>query len=199
MKSNIAEDVFLGGDTLRVTVKDTAIRQQPRATVIINEMTNKPNGLNLTCDQCATRCEHIAATLMLVLEDKLALGLSAPPDPREPIENLTEEELLRRAIADRQERAADEPMTLKSMNSETPWTDYTVTSRNSGKTYRVSLRGRDPGQSFCSCPDFRSNRLGTCKHILNALAKMKKKFRKQEFEQPYLRTNFSLRVDYGKG
>ncbi len=196
---NIAEDVFLGGDTLRVIVKDTAIRQQPRATVIVNEMTNKPNGLNLTCDQCSIRCEHIAATLMLVLEDKLALGLSAPPDPREPIENLTEEELLRRAIADRHERAAAERMTLKSMNPETPWTDYTVTSRNSGKTYRVSVRGREPGQSYCSCPDFRTNRLGTCKHILNTLGKIKKKFRKAQFEQPYQRTNFSLRVDYGAG
>jgi len=196
---NIAEDVFLGGDTLRVNVQDTAIKQLSRATVIINEMTSKPSGLNLTCDQCAGRCAHIAATLMFVLEDKLALGLSAPPDPREPIENLTEEELLRRAIADREERAAAERMTLKSMNSQTPWTDYTVTSRNSGKTYRVSLRGREPGQSFCSCPDFRTNRLGTCKHILSTLGKIKKKFRKTQLEQPYQRTNFSLRVDYGSG
>ncbi len=193
---NIAEDVFLGGDTLRVSVKDTAIRYQPRATVIINEMTNMPNGLNLSCDQCAGRCEHIAASLMLVLEDKLALGLSAPPDPREPIENLTEQELLRRAIADRHERAADERMTVKSTNTKTPWTDYTVTSRNSGKSYRVSLRGREPGQSYCTCPDFRTNRLGTCKHILNTLGKIKKKFRRPQLEQSYRRTNFSLRVDY---
>ena len=64
---NIAEDVFLGGDTLRVSVSDTALREQPRATVIINEMTNQPNGLHLTCDQCHVRCEHTAATLMMVL------------------------------------------------------------------------------------------------------------------------------------
>ena len=193
---NIAEDVFLGGDTLRVTVSDTAIREQPRATVIINEMTNQPNGLNLTCDQCHVRCEHIAATLMMVLEDKMALGLSAPPDPHEPIENLTASELLRRAIADRQQRAEVERMTLKSVNGKTPWTDYTVTSRNSGKSYRVSLRGQETGQSYCSCPDFRTNRLGTCKHVLHTLNKVKRKFRKQQFEQPYQRTNLSLRVDY---
>ncbi len=197
---NIAEDVFLGGDTLRVRVNDTAIRDQPRATVIINEMTSMPNGLNLNCDRCAGRCagrcDHIAATLMLVLEDKLALGLSAPPDPREPIENLTEDELLRRAIADRHQRAAEERMTLKSINPKTPWTDYTVTSRNSGKSYRVSLRGQEPGQSYCTCPDFRTNRLGTCKHILNTLGKVKRKFRQSQIDQPYQRTNFSLRVDY---
>ena len=42
----------------------------------------------------------------MVLDEKLTLGLSAPPDPSEPIENLTEDELLQRALADRQERAA---------------------------------------------------------------------------------------------
>jgi len=193
---NLAEDVFLGGDTLRVSVNDTAVRGRPRATVIIKEMTNQPSGLNLSCDQCQIRCDHIAATLMMVLEDKMALGLSAPPDPHEPIENLTANELLQRAIADRQQRAAAERMTLKSMNPKTPWTDYTITSRNSGQTYRVSLRGREPGQSYCSCPDFRTNRLGTCKHVLHALGKVKKKFRKPQFEQPYQRTNLSLRVDY---
>ncbi len=193
---NIAEDVFLGGDTLRVRIHDTANRDQPRAIVIINEMTTMPNGLALNCDQCAGRCEHIAAALMLVLEDKLALGLSAPPDPREPIENLTQDELLRRAIADRHQRAADERMILNSINPKTPWTDYTVTSRNSGKSYRVSLRGQEPGQSYCTCPDFRTNRLGTCKHILNVLAKIKKKFGRGQLEKPYQRTNLSLRVDY---
>ena len=67
-------------------------------------------------------------------------------------------------------------MKLTSMNKATPWTDYTVTSHLSGKTYRVSLRGVEAGQSYCSCPDFASNHLGTCKHILYALARIKKRF-----------------------
>ncbi len=31
--------------------------------------------------------------------------------------------------------------------------------------YRVAMRGMEPGDNFCSCPDFATNALGTCKHI----------------------------------
>ena len=53
-----------------------------------------------------------------------------------------------------------------------PWTDYMVTNRLSGKTYRVALRGLEPGESYCSCPDFRTNTLGTCKHVLHVSTKV---------------------------
>jgi SNF2 family DNA or RNA helicase len=105
---------------------------------------------------------------------------------------------LRRATADRQERAAKEKMTLRSLDPDRPWTDYTITSQQSGKTYRVSLRGFEPGQSYCSCPDFRTNHLGTCKHVLHALDKIKKRFPRKKLESPCRRHNFSLRLDYGK-
>ncbi|MEZ6090125.1 MAG: DEAD/DEAH box helicase [Pirellulaceae bacterium] len=89
-------------------------------------------------------------------------------------------------------------MTLRSLDPKTPWSDYTITSKHSGKTYRLSLRGLEPGESYCSCPDFRTNHLGTCKHILHAQRKIKKKFPDKTLACAYLRKNFSLRVDYGK-
>lgn len=192
---NLPRDVYLGGDTLRVNVPDPEL--DGPATVTIVEMTNKPQGLQLNCERCEIRCEHISAVLGMVLDEKLTLGLSAPPDPNEPVENLTEDELLRRALADREERAQQEKMTLRSVDSTTPWTDYTVTSHQSGKTYRISLRGFEPGESYCSCPDFRTNHLGTCKHVLYAQAKVRKRFSNKQLEKPYRRRNLSLRVDYG--
>ena len=81
---NIARDVHLGGDTLRVSVPDPQL-PQAFAQVTIVEMTNKPRGLHLNCEQCEVRCDHIAAVLGLVLDEKLALGISAPPDPSEPV------------------------------------------------------------------------------------------------------------------
>jgi len=194
---NLPRDVFLGGDMLRVNVPDPEMPDE-QAIVNVVEMTNKPQGLLMNCEQCETRCDHMAAVLGLVLDDKLAMGLSAPPDPNEPIESLTEDELLRRALADRQERADHEKMTLRSTDSTKPWTDYTVTSRQSGKTYRVSLRGFEPGESYCSCPDFQTNHLGTCKHILYANAKVRKRFSKKKLAQSYRRRNLSLRLNYGK-
>lgn len=193
---DLPRDVRLGGDMLRVSVPDFDL-PAGQANVSVVEMANKPKGLHLNCEECEGRCDHVAAVLGLVLDEKLALGLSAPPDPAEPIEKLTEEELLQRALADRQQRADEEKMQLKSIDPQQPWTDYTVTSRQSGKSYRVSLRGFEPGQSYCSCPDFRVNRLGTCKHILHAQGKVKKRFSNAKLAQPYQRKNLSLRVDYG--
>lgn len=194
---NMPRDVRFLGDSFRVNVPDVEV-PTGFAEVIIVEMTNKPKGLHLTCTKCETRCHHVAATLGLVLDEKMQLGLSAPPDPNEPIENLTESELVRRAFADREERAAMEPMKLKSMDKTTPWTEYTVTSGLSGKTWNVSLRGLEPGQSHCSCPDFRTNHLGTCKHILYAQAKVKKRFRKKDLAQAAAQQAISLRVEYGE-
>lgn len=193
---NLPHDVYLGGDTLRVNVPDPDL--DGPATVTIVEMTNKPQGLHVNCERCEIRCDHISAVLGMLLDEKLTLGLSAPPDPNEPVENLTENELLRRALADREERAKQEKMTLRSVDPSTPWTDYTITSHLSGKTYRVSLRGFDAGQSYCTCPDFRTNHLGTCKHVLNAQAKVRKRFPNKELDKPYRRRNLSLRVDYGR-
>ncbi|TWT30660.1 DEAD/DEAH box helicase [Blastopirellula retiformator] len=192
----LARDVYLGGDMLRVNVPD-AEHSAGTPIVTIVEKTNKPSGLHLHCDACETKCDHLAAALGMVLEEKLSLGLSAPPDPAEPIENLTEEELFRRALADREQRAVSEKMTLKSLDPEQPWADYTITSRQSGKSYRVSLRGFEPGQSYCSCPDFRVNHLGVCKHILHAQTKIRKRFSQRRLRQPYKRRNLSLRLDYG--
>src|SRR5262249_17467403 len=45
-------------------------------------------------------------------------------------------------------------------------------SRNS---YRVHVRGNSPGDNHCSCPDFATNSLGTCKHIEFTLAVLERK------------------------
>lgn len=194
---NLPRDVYLGGDMLRVNVPDPD-HPSGEAIVTIIEKTNQPSGLQTNCEQCEGRCVHVAAVLGFVLDEKLTLGLSAAPDPSEPIENLTEDELLRRALADREERASAEKMTLKTLDPDTPWADYTLTSKQSGKTYRVSLRGFEPGKSYCTCPDFRTNRLGTCKHILHAQAKVQKRFSNAKLAKPYRRKNLSLRIDYGQ-
>jgi superfamily II DNA or RNA helicase len=119
---------------------------------------------------------HKGATLALILEEKTALGLAAAPDEDTPWELLSEEALERRALAEREQRAGEERMSVKSADSTTPWTDYLVESALSGKTYRVALRGRARGESYCSCPDFRKNGLGTCKHVFKVQASAHRKF-----------------------
>lgn len=121
-----------------------------------------------------------AAAVSLILEEKLTLGLSAEPDENTPWELLKESELEDRAIAERVKRAADEVMKVKPHDKAIPWTDYAVSSAASGKSYRVALRGMRRGEAYCSCPDFRKNRLGVCKHVIKVLESAKKRFKAAE-------------------
>ena len=78
-----------------------------------------------------------------------------------------------------------------------PWQDYVVTSKPSGKTYRVALRGSEPGDSYCTCPDYRSNTLGTCKHILHALPKIRRRFEPAAFKKKPKQKETSVYLKYG--
>ncbi len=154
--------------------------------------------LNLQCNVCSGSCAHQGAALSLILEEKLALGLSAPPPERVPMESLSEEVLVGQAVAERRERAQTEKMRLKSFNPRELWTDYVITNKASGKSYRIALRGWQPGESYCSCPDFRKNTLGTCKHIIHALDKVSKKFRKTVRETPAPNRDICVYLRYGR-
>jgi len=153
-----------------------------RVDIVLDPM--MPKRLKIGCSVCSTVCEHQGAALSLILEEKLTLGLSAPPPDKIPMESLSDEELIETAVADRTQRALSEKMRLKSSDPRILWTDYILTSHVSGKSYRIALRGWEPGESYCSCPDFRKNTLGTCKHIIYALDRVRKKFNKTVRETP---------------
>jgi len=77
------------------------------------------------------------------------------------------------AIEDRRTRARQERFEIRKSTREAVFADYAVHSRGSGRHYRVALRGFDLGDSFCDCPDYRVNTLGTCKHIEAVVARVK--------------------------
>ena len=186
---NLEEQVYLQGDLFRVNLDD--------AIVTMTLMAEAKDRLHWNCTRCELPCEHAGAAFSLVLEEKMALGLAAPPRERTPVESLSEQDLIAQAIAEREDRARTEKYKLQSADPTKPWTDYTVTSSASGKTYRVALRGRERGISYCSCPDFRTNTLGTCKHIMYALRRVKTKFQDKELRKPYRRRNLSVHLTSG--
>ena len=187
---DITEQVVWGDDFFRVNLGD--------ATVTLSLKPEKPKSLNFACSQCFETCEHVGAAFSLILEEKLSLGLSAPPPEKQPVENLSDEELINLAIEERLDRAKTEKMQLKSMNRDELWTDYAITSHSSGKSYRVALRGWERGDSYCSCPDFRKNTLGTCKHILYTIEEVKKRFIKSVRETPYQLKDIAVHLKYGE-
>jgi len=89
-------------------------------------------------------------------------------------------------------------MTLALGDHAGPWSNHTVTTLNSGRTYRVALRGWERGQSYCSCPDFRKNTLGTCKHILFGLEEIRNHYPAEVLNQPYVRRGISVVLRYSE-
>ncbi|MDY6823307.1 MAG: DEAD/DEAH box helicase [Thermodesulfobacteriota bacterium] len=165
--------------------KDLFLLDLGNTSVMIHMDAGQGQGLILQCTACPDApCEHKGAALSLILEEKMALGLSAPPPEKTPVESLSEAELVEQALADRKQRAETEPMRMKSMSPQELWTDYIVSNATSGKSYRVALRGWDRGQSYCTCPDFRKNTLGTCKHIIYVIDNLPKIFNKTTQQTP---------------
>ena len=192
----IEEDVCLSEDLFRLKFPLAPGETESPPVVTISLMDTSNGRLRWHCTACESLCAHVGAAFSFILDEKMALGLAAPPPERVPVESLSEQELIERAIAERRERARTERMIVKSAEPEQPWTDYAVSNTISGKTYRVAVRGREPGDSYCSCPDFRTNTLGTCKHILHVLAKLKRRFTETELKRPYHRRTIGVHVRY---
>jgi hypothetical protein len=186
---DLGGDVYLGDDLFRLRLNG--------AVVTVTSMAGADQHLRWNCTRCQTACEHVGAALSLILEEKIALGLAAPPPERVPVENLNEEELVQRAIAERKERARTQRMTVRSTKPKTLWTDYLVTNAEAGKTYRVALRGWEPGDSYCSCPDFRKNTLGFCKHIFAVQSRVTRRFPASVRRRRYRHQNIAVHVKYG--
>jgi hypothetical protein len=170
----------------------------PGAKVEITLSNTARKRLLVECSKCPGSCEHIGAALSLILEEKLSLGLSALPDHAPPLGSLSEKQLLEQALADRRQRSSEEKMQVQSSDKDEVWTDYIVSNRASGKAYRVALRGFTPGDSYCSCPDFKKNTLGTCKHIMRVESVVQKRFTKAKLAFPYERKSFSVHIEYGE-
>ncbi len=61
---------------------------------------------------------------------------------------------------------------LKNVGDHPIFSEFLVTNPERGTTYRVIIRGIVPGENACTCADFATNTLGTCKHVEFALAKL---------------------------
>jgi hypothetical protein len=116
-----------------------------------------PEGPVATCSCQAPNCSHVAALALLLC------GGAQPPEQElessgdEP--SPKEEERLRRA-----ERARSGLFRITSATRDHLLGRYEVSSP-SGRTYTVALRTLDAPQNGCTCQDFATNLLGTCKHI----------------------------------
>ncbi len=108
----------------------------------------------------------------------------------------------------RRQFGRDQPFGLENLGTEPFFSDFRVSNPASKSSYRVSIRGPGPGGNFCSCPDYSTAELGTCKHIEFALGRLEKKrgakaaFRRgyrPAFSELYLRTEGRRSVHFRAG
>jgi len=117
------------------------------------------------------------------------------PYYRKP-EDLTVEEW---QAALRKQFAAEQDFKIENIGSHPVFSDFQVYNPKSDKTYKVSIRDNQHSHNYCSCPDFRVNGPGTCKHIENVVLTLKKNQSNWKYfnhNQP--QTYSSLSIFYGK-
>jgi hypothetical protein len=73
----------------------------------------------------------------------------------------------------RRQRAKAGRFSIENLTKKRVFSDYAVTNPESRGRYTVTVRGFDVGDNACTCPDFKSNTLGTCKHIEAVLEHLK--------------------------
>ncbi len=72
----------------------------------------------------------------------------------------------------RRQFGREQKFQLKNVGDRPAFSDFLVTNPESRRTYRVCVRGTTAADCSCSCPDFATNTLGTCKHVEFTLAKL---------------------------
>ncbi|MEP7318629.1 MAG: hypothetical protein ABI921_07800, partial [Panacibacter sp.] len=77
------------------------------------------------------------------------------------------------------------------------YSDYRVYNSNTKNTYKVALRSSDNSLNYCSCYDFKTNQLGTCKHIEAVLLQIHKRSAlRRALKQPYETSYSSMYLEY---
>lgn len=64
---------------------------------------------------------------------------------------------------------------LRNLGDHPVYSDFAVKNLENGNTYRVSIRCVDGSMNYCECSDFKTNGLGTCKHVEFVLAHLEKR------------------------
>lgn len=97
---------------------------------------------------------------------------------------------------------------LENLGSEPFFSEFRVSNPVSKSSYRVAIRGPGPGGNYCSCPDYATNELGTCKHIEFTLGRLLKQRGARKafahgyqppFSEIYLRNDGRRRVHFHAG
>jgi SNF2 family DNA or RNA helicase len=103
-------------------------------------------------------------------------------------------------VALRKQFGQENEFQISNIGSHPFFSDFHVLNQLTKNTYKVSIRSADDSQNFCECLDFKTNRLGTCKHISAVFKHLDpKRGSKKAFKEGYTPPYSSVYLDYQNG
>jgi superfamily II DNA or RNA helicase len=143
--------------------------------IIALHFTNGDVRYSCNCPYPGDGCKHTVAVLLDVM-DRMAFRDKviprAPAPDVQPLESwLSPDEIREQAIEDRRKRAKTESFNI--VLGEMVKGEHLVETTR-GLQYKVTLHDPESGLGHCDCPDFLTNRLGTCKHLISLIDHLKK-------------------------
>ncbi|MEZ4988921.1 MAG: SNF2-related protein [Saprospiraceae bacterium] len=99
----------------------------------------------------------------------------------------------------RRQYGESQSFSIENMGSHPVWSNFKVGNPEVGTFYKVALRSKEIGNNFCSCPDFKSNTLGICKHIEAVIHKLwHTRGMRKYFKETYAPEHSSVYLEYGE-
>lgn len=123
-------------------------------------------------------CKHRVA-VMLGLKEIIE---NQPPSSQPEGRQYTREGMIKRVLEERQKKAFTEPFRLKF--SKNCHGEHLITTEKA-VDYKLTFRNIEEETGYCSCPDYKKNKLGTCKHLIHAFAKFKSQKRRNTGTDEY--------------
>ncbi len=97
----------------------------------------------------------------------------------------------------RRQFGREQGFALRNLTSEPVFSIFRVDNPDSRTHYQVTIRGLGAGHNQCSCWDFATNHLGTCKHIEFTLARLQaKRGGKAALARGHTPAHSEIRLDY---
>ena len=98
----------------------------------------------------------------------------------------------------RRQVAGEEPMGCRAVDERNLPGEYEVRNPASKQTYKVVYRGEGSPWNYCSCMDFRTSRLGTCKHLECVKAWTREDRKRKVHKEPPAYTSVYLSYTEGR-
>jgi len=129
--------------------------------------------LSYNCSSHLGCCPHTAAALIILNakydEEKSRVSSGS--------NRYTKKEMIKRVLKERQDKANREKYEISLAENIH---GFHKIKTGEGRIYEITIRDLATSNGYCSCPDFKTNKLGTCKHLIFAANYLNKKYKKSK-------------------